>query len=56
MPDNYYKVASYLTNKCRHNSFYYVAEDKKLRKNVLDSEAARGMIKGSDYYVVLAKK
>ena len=32
----------------------YITSDKKLRKDVLDAKAVRGMFKGSDHYVVLA--
>ena len=33
----------------------YIAVDQKLRKDVLDVKAVRGMVDVLDYYVVLAK-
>ena len=33
----------------------YIAVDEKLRKDVLDGKAERGMYEGSDLCVVLAK-
>ena len=34
----------------------YIAVDEKLRKDVLDAKAVRGMYEGSDHYVVLWKQ
>ena len=33
----------------------YIALEEKLKKDVLDSKAVRGMFEGSDHYVVLVK-
>ena len=56
---------SFFPSKCTHgerdergeqkNMIGCIAVDEKLRKDVLDAEAVRGMHDGSDHYVVLAK-
>ena len=33
----------------------YIALEEKLKKDVLDSKAMRGMFEGSDHYVVLVR-
>ena len=44
-----------LQYRCEKSMIDYITVDEKLRKDVLDAKAVKGMLEGSDHYVVIAK-